>query len=72
MNFELEVKAGDVIQVNFGAQKQASLEQRIQSEEQAALSQTRSPLLAILGGGLILGAVALGIVYWIAQRRNDY
>lgn len=70
MNNEIEIKAGDIIQVNFGAQKQAVLEQKLQSEAQQALSETRSPIIAFLGGGLILAAIALAIVYSVLQRRD--
>ena len=45
MNYEMEIKAGDRVQVNFGAQKQAVLEQKLQSEAQQAITETRSPLL---------------------------
>ena len=48
MNYEMEINAGDRVQVNFGAQKQAVLEQKLQSEAQQAITETRSPLLGEL------------------------
>lgn len=70
MNYEMEINAGDRVQVNFGAQKQAVLEQKLQSEAQQAITETRSPLLGIVGGGLIVLAIGVAILYGVISRRD--
>ena len=70
MNYEMEINAGDRVQVNFGAQKQAVLEQKLQSEAQQAITETRSPLLGIIGGGLIALAIGVAVLYGVISRRD--
>lgn len=69
MNYPIEIVAGDKVQVNFGAQKQAALEQKIYTSEQQQGSETRSPLLAIVGIGLMLLGIGVTVVFGIFRNR---
>ncbi len=61
MNFPLVVKAGDSHSINFGAQVGS---QGPVDDPGAGQTTSTSPLLAILGGMLLLGGVGLGIYVW--------
>jgi len=63
MNYPLHLAAGDQTTLDFGAQ--------ISSKAAAPIEEAgsgNSPLLAILGGLLILGGFGLGIYFWFARR----
>ncbi len=57
-----EVVAGDVDMVNFGAQAKVAA-----AEPDTAKT---SPLLGILGAGLLIGGVGLGVYAWRVMKKN--
>lgn len=67
MNYALTVKAGDTAQINFGAQKSSSLEEA----EIVVDSGTKSPILALLGGGMILAGLVVVFVFGILKRNDQ-
>lgn len=67
MNYPLELKAGKTVVVDFGAQlSSAALPQQDPNTE--GESETHSPVLAIIGGLLVVGGIGLGI-YFVFMRR---
>ena len=66
MNYAITVKAGDMTQVNFGAQKQAAFEDT--GTEQSGTR--RSPVMALLGIGLILVGIVIAVIFGIVKRRD--
>lgn len=68
MNYAITIRAGDAIQVNFGAQKQAAFEDQITGQKQGP---KRSPIMAILGVALILAGLAIVIIFGVIKRRED-
>lgn len=67
MNYAIEIKAGDTVQVNFGSQKQAAFEK---IEVAAEPTSRRSPLLAIAGIGLMVAGLAVVVIFGILKRRD--
>ncbi|MHC1772638.1 MAG: SdrD B-like domain-containing protein [Flexilinea sp.] len=65
MNYPITIQAGDTTQVNFGAQKQAAFEETGTTVE----GTRRSPIIAILGIGLMLCGVVIVIIFGILKRR---
>jgi hypothetical protein len=66
MNYPITIQAGDTTQVNFGAQKQAAFEETGTTVE----GTRRSPVIAILGIGLMLCGVVIVIIFGILKRRT--
>ncbi len=66
MNYPILIKAGDTTQVNFGAQKQAAFEDTGTTVE----GTRRSPLMAILGIGLMVCGAAIVVIFGIIKRRS--
>ncbi len=64
MNYALDLRAGDQSTLDFGAQPSSAV-LPAETEE----PQGRSPLLAIIGGVLVLGGAALGVYYVLRLRR---
>ena len=64
MNYALDLRAGDQSTLDFGAQPGSAV-LPAETEE----PQGRSPLLAIIGGVLVLGGAALGVYYVLRLRR---
>lgn len=67
MNYAIEIKAGDTVQVNFGSQKQAAFEEIQVATEPAS---RRSPLLAIAGIGLMVAGLAVVVIFGILKRKD--
>lgn len=67
MNYSITIKAGDTTQVNFGAQKQAAFEDAI--VEETAQAQ-KSPMLAVLGIGMIAAGIIIVVIFGILKRRD--
>jgi len=65
MNYPLEVKAGDQSTLDFGAQRSNI---RPVEPTSTPLFPSRSPVLGILGGILILGGLGLGAYFWWMRR----
>lgn len=63
LSSSFEVNPGDVDYVNFGAQVKAA-------GPEAPASKGPSPLLGLLGGGLLLGGIGLGVYTWRIMRKN--
>jgi hypothetical protein len=63
MNYPLKVEGGDSHTIDFGAQKGS---QAVNPPDE---QQSRSPLMAILGGILVLGGLGLGIYILFMSRR---
>jgi hypothetical protein len=63
-NYPLRLNAGDLTVVDFGAQLSSS------GEPATPEQKGRSPLLAILGGLLILGGGGLGIYFVLISRKK--
>ncbi len=70
MNYPITVKAGDSTQVNFGAQKQAAFESTAQTAVTNPEGTRRSPLMAVLGIGLMAGGAIIVIIFGIIKRRD--
>lgn len=67
MNYALTVKAGDNSQINFGTQKSSVLEaQEVQVE-----TGSKSPIMAMIGGGLILAGVVIFIIFGVIKRNEQ-
>ncbi len=66
MNYPIIVKAGDVTQVNFGAQKQAAFE----DTGTEPVGTRRSPIMALLGIGLVLAGIVIAVIFGIVKRRD--
>lgn len=64
-NYSLQLRAGDISVLDFGAQLSS------QGLPQEPQETRRSPLLAILGGLMILGGAGLGI-YFSVMRRSRF
>ena len=75
MNFPIKIKAGDQTLLNFGAQVSSKAQQQPTAVVPGATGPTetvvdnRSPLLAIVGGVLILSGLGLGF-YFRRMRRQ--
>jgi hypothetical protein len=67
MNYAIKIKAGDTVQVNFGSQKQAAFEEIKTTNEPAT---RRSPLLAIVGVGMMVAGLAIVVIFGILKRRD--
>ena len=67
MNYALTVKAGDNTQINFGAQKSSVLE----SAETEVVTENKSPIMAFIGGGLILGGLVIAFVFGVLKRNQQ-
>lgn len=67
MNYALTVKAGDNTQINFGAQKSSALE----SAETEVVTENKSPIMAFIGGGLILGGLVIAFVFGVLKRNQQ-
>ena len=67
MNYALTVKAGDNTQVNFGAQKSSALEE---ADTQVEVVE-RSPMLALIGGGMILAGLVIVVIFGIIKRNDQ-
>lgn len=67
MNYALTVKAGDNSQINFGTQKSSVLE----AEEVQVETENQSPIMALIGGGLILAGVVIFIIFGVIKRNEQ-
>ena len=67
MNYALTVKAGDNTQINFGAQMSSVLE----NQETEVETVEKSPMLALIGGGLILAGLVLVVIFGIFKRNEQ-
>lgn len=67
MNYALTVKAGDNSQINFGAQKSSVLE----AAETEVVTVDRSPMMLMIGGGLILAGVVIFIIFGVLKRNEQ-
>ena len=67
MNYALTVKAGDNSQINFGTQKSSVLE----AEEVQVDTGSKSPIMAMIGGGLILAGVVIFIIFGVIKRNEQ-
>ncbi len=68
MNYAIQVKAGDTIRVNFGAQKQAAFEDPALINKQSG--NKRSPMMALLGALFMIVGGGLVIVFGILKRKE--
>lgn len=66
LNYPLELLAGDTSVLDFGAQKSSSA---LPTDEPGGSGSGRSPLLAILGGILILAGVGMALYFRAITRR---
>lgn len=67
MNYQLTVKAGDSTQINFGAQKSSVLE-----EAETVIETTpKSPMMALIGGGLILAGLVIVFIFGVLKRNDQ-
>ena len=67
MNYALTVKAGDNTQINFGAQKSSVLEEaEIQVD-----TGNKSPMMALIGGGLILAGLVIFFIFGVLKRNEQ-
>ena len=65
LNYTLDIKAGEQIFVDFGAQQAG------QAKPQDAANETGSNnLLGIAGGALLLAGIGLGVYAWLAYGRK--
>lgn len=67
MNYALTVKAGDNSQINFGAQKSSVLE----AAETEVDTGNQSPMMALIGGGLIFAGLVIFIVFGVLKRNEQ-
>ena len=67
MNYALTVKAGDNSQINFGAQKSSVLEEA----ETHVETENRSPIMLMIGGGLILAGIVIFIIFGVLKRNEE-
>lgn len=67
MNYALTVKAGDNTQINFGAQMSSVLE----NQETEVETVEKSPMLALIGGSLILAGLVLVVIFGIFKRNEQ-
>ncbi len=67
MNYALTVKAGDNSQINFGAQKSSVLE----AAETEVDTVNQSPMMALIGGGLIFAGLVIFIVFGVLKRNEQ-
>ena len=67
MNYALTVKAGDNTQINFGTQKSSALE----VAETEVVTENRSPIMALIGGGLILGGLVIAFIFGVLKRNQQ-
>jgi len=65
MNYPLTLIAGDTSYIDFGAQISSAAEPVPVSEG------GRSPVMAIIGGVLILGGIGLGVYFGLSQRKQQ-
>jgi len=68
MNFPLELTAGDQSILTFGAQTSSAGALIAEQTSPTDLSTRRSPLLAILGGIMLLIGVGIAVYLWIQRR----
>lgn len=66
MNYALTVKAGDNTQINFGTQKSSVLE----NQETVVETVEKSPILALIGGGMIFAGVVIFIIFGVLKRNE--
>lgn len=64
MNYSIEVIAGDVIVVDFGAQPSTQM-----AEIEVPVSQQRSPLLLVMGLFLLAGGAGLAYFFLRAKMK---
>ena len=64
MNYSIEVTAGDVIVVDFGAQPSTQM-----AELEVPVSQERSPLLLVMGLFLLAGGAGLAYFFLRAKMK---
>ena len=67
MNYALTVKAGDNTQINFGSQKSSILE----GEDILVDPVNKSPIMAAIGIGLILGGLVIVFIFGILKRNDQ-
>ena len=67
MNYALTIKAGDNSQINFGAQKSSVLE----AAETEVDTGNQSPMMALIGGGLIFAGLVIFIVFGVLKRNEQ-
>lgn len=67
MNYALTVKAGDNSQINFGAQKSSVLEEA----ETQVETDNRSPIMLMIGGGMIFAGVVIFIIFGVLKRNEE-
>lgn len=67
MNYALTVKAGDNSQINFGAQKSSVLEEA----ETTVETVDRSPIMLMIGGGLILAGLVIFFIFGVLKRNEQ-
>ncbi len=69
LNYSLEVNAGDLASVSFGAQRQDKVVDP--GEPGTSGDQPQSPWLGILGGFFLLGGAGLGYFAWRANKPES-
>ena len=67
MNYALTVKAGDNSQINFGAQKSSVLEEA----ETEVETGSRSPLMLMIGGGMIFAGLVIFFIFGVLKRNEQ-
>ena len=67
MNYALTVKAGDNSQINFGAQKSSIL---VEAETEVETGN-RSPMMLMIGGGLILAGLVIFLIFGVLKRNEQ-
>lgn len=67
MNYSLTVKAGDNSQINFGAQKSSVLEEA----EVVVDTNPRSPMMLMIGGGLIFAGLVIFFIFGVLKRNEQ-
>jgi hypothetical protein len=66
INYELEIKPGEQIYVDFGAQKSG----QAQAEDPAATQPETNNWLGIIGGILLVAGLGLGLYAWLVYGRR--